>query len=102
MLVYCNHVLEEMMGHTVRAVKVNRICTIGMIDEANDGLTPLLHMEGRSRDYTIVTDMACFDTRIDLDIDRLDLDFVVINVLIRPECGQKVSSKEEMVGYLLT
>jgi hypothetical protein len=63
-------------------MKMNRIRTVGMIDEANDSLTALLHMEGRSRDYTIITDMACFDTRIDFDIDRLDLDFVVIDIFI--------------------
>jgi hypothetical protein len=53
-----------------------------MIDKSNNSFTPLLHLEGRSRDYTIIPDMACFDARIDLDIDRLDLDFVVIDVFV--------------------
>jgi hypothetical protein len=63
-------------------MEMNRVRTIGMIDKPNNSLTALLHMEGRSRDYTIVTDMACFDARIDFDIDRLDLDFIVIDILI--------------------
>jgi hypothetical protein len=78
--VYCNY--PKTGCHTVRPVKMNRVRTFGMIDKANDSLTPLLHLKGRSRDYTIITDMACFDARIDLDIDRLDLDFVVIDIFI--------------------
>jgi hypothetical protein len=73
---------SEKGRHTVRSVKVNRICTVGMIDKANNSLTPLLHLKGRSGDYTIVTNMACFNSRVDFDIDRLDLDFVVIDVFV--------------------
>ena len=63
-------------------MKVNRVCTVGMVDESYDSLTTLLHFESRSRNHTIITDMASFDARIDLKIDRLDVDFVVINVFI--------------------
>jgi hypothetical protein len=53
-----------------------------VVDESNNSLTSLLHLEGRSRHHTIITDMASFDARVDLNIDRLDIDFVVINVII--------------------
>ena len=63
-------------------MEVNRVYTVGMIDEANDSLTTLLHLEGWSRDHAIVTDMSCFDARVDLDINRLDINLVVIDVFI--------------------
>jgi hypothetical protein len=53
-----------------------------MVDESNDSLTSLLHLEGGSRDHTIITNMASFDARVNLDIDRLDVNFVVINVVV--------------------
>jgi hypothetical protein len=53
-----------------------------MVDEPDDSLTSLLHLESRSRNHTIITDMTSFDARIDFKIDRLDVDFVVINVFI--------------------
>jgi hypothetical protein len=58
-----------------------------MVDESNDSLTSLLHLEGGSGDHTIITDMASFDTRVDLDIDRLNIDFVVIDVIIYSNRG---------------
>ena len=67
---------------TIRAVEVDRVCTIGMVDEADDCFTPLLHLESRSRDRTIVPDVSCFLARVDLDIDRLDINLVVINVVV--------------------
>lgn len=63
-------------------MKVDRICTIGMIDEANDCFTPLFHLESWSRDGTIVTDVPCFLARVDFDIDRLDVNLIVINIVV--------------------
>lgn len=63
-------------------MQVDRVCTVGMIDEADNSFTSLLHLESRSRNGTVVTNVSCFLARINLYINRLDFDFIVINVVI--------------------
>ena len=73
-----------------------------MIDEADDSLTTLLHLESWSRNHAIVTNMACFDARVDFDIDRLDINFVVINVIIGSNRRQMLILVCRMYADLLT
>lgn len=68
---------------------MDRVCTISMVDEAHNSFTPLLHLESRSRNGSIVTNVSCFLARIALNINRFDIDLVVINVVVRPDmCKQ--------------
>lgn len=76
------HFTSVNRAHTIRAVEMNRVCTIGMVNETNDRFTPLLHFESRSRDGAIVSNMPCFLARVDLDIDRLDVNLVIVNVVV--------------------
>jgi hypothetical protein len=55
-----------------------------MVDESNDSFTTLLHPEGRTGHNSVISNMACFLARIDLDIDWLDIYLVVIDVVVRP------------------
>lgn len=68
---------------------MDRVCTIGMVDEAHNSFTPLLHLESWSRNSSIVTDVSSFLARIDLDIYRLDIDLIVINVVVYPDMYQQ-------------
>ena len=61
-----------------------------MVDEANDSFTTLLHLESWSGNHTIISNMACFDARVDLNVDRLDIDLVVVNVLKRSDYRQQI------------
>lgn len=54
-----------------------------MVDESNNGFTTLLHPEGRTGHYPVISNMACFLARIDLDIDWLDIYLVIIDIVVR-------------------
>jgi len=61
-----------------------------MVDEANNSFAALLHLESRSGNHTVVSDMACFDARVDFDVDRLDINLVVVDVFKRSDYRQKI------------
>lgn len=59
-----------------------------MIDESNNCLTALLHHEGWTRNDAIIPNMACLLAGVDFEIYRLDIDFIVVNVIIGPSQSQ--------------
>ena len=52
-----------------------------MVDKTDNGLPSPLHVEGGSWNTAIISNMACLGARIDLDINRLDLDLIVVDVV---------------------
>lgn len=65
---------------TIRAVQMNRVGTISVIDEAYHSFSALLHLEGRTWSLAIISDKASLaKIRIDLLFERFDVDLIVVN-----------------------
>lgn len=65
---------------TIRAVKVNRISAIGVVDESDNRLTALLRLNGRAWCHTIVTnESGLTQVWIDLSLEGLDINLIIVN-----------------------
>jgi hypothetical protein len=69
-------------------MQVYRIGSVGVIDKANDGLSSSLHHEGRAWNTAIVSNKASLCAWVDFDVNRLDLNLVVVNGVITPAQNQ--------------
>ena len=66
-----------------------RVCTIAMVDEADDGFNAFGHHERRSRHYAIIADQPGWgQIRIYLICGRLDVDLIVVDRLASAVVGE--------------
>jgi hypothetical protein len=65
---------------TIRAMKMDRVCTIGVVDEAYDRLCSLAHHEGRTRCHAIITNQSGgTKVRVHLLGERLDVNLIIVD-----------------------
>lgn len=63
------------------------ICAISVVDEAHNCLSTLAHHESRSRcDAIVANESGLSEVRVDLLLERLDIDLVIINRWAVGEC----------------
>lgn len=83
----CRTIVSENFGDarttpilTIRAVKMNRVSTIRVIDESYYRLSPLAHHEGRARCHAIVAHKSSLaQVWVDLLFKRFDINLIVVD-----------------------
>lgn len=71
---------ERSDGLTIGSMKMDRVGTVCMVDEAHNSFTALGHPHGWARGDSIVSDQTSFaKVGIDLLLKRLDVDLIVVD-----------------------
>lgn len=73
-------------------MEMHRVCSIRVIDEAHNCFFSFVHHESRARYYSIIADVPRLSqVGIDLNVHRLDVNLIVIDVVVGSAHVQHIS-----------